>query len=353
MMGVGYSSITSKPGPGPTGVVLLGVATCGWLLFTFGAERWSPAAPVGLGVLAVAGLGLTVVQSPGVGIVFPAVAALNAGKLLHPRWSIAGALAATLAFVLCELVTGHGPDWIIGGVSAILGGLMLGLIRRQNDALVEEAALAREEKARSSALDERNRLAREIHDVLAHSLAALTVQLETADALLEGGQTQRAKDSVVRAGRLAREGLAETRRAIGALRGEAVPLPELIEALAAGYRADFGVPVRVNVDGRPDELNPDIGLALYRSAQEAMTNVRKHAPGAVVDLTLSYKEKQVLLTVVNEPPPDGVDRPLARAGGGYGLTGLRERAELAGGTFEAGAAGPGELGWRVDVRIPA
>jgi signal transduction histidine kinase len=84
-----------------------------------------------------------------------------------------------------------------------------------------------------------------------------------------------------------------------------------------------------------------------------MTNVRKHAPGAAVDLTLAYQEREVLLTVANEPPPDGVDRPLAGAGGGYGLTGLRERAELAGGTFEAGPAGPDGKGWRVDVRIPS
>jgi signal transduction histidine kinase len=95
-------------------------------------------------------------------------------------------------------------------------------------------------------------------------------------------------------------------------------------------------------------VNPDLALAVYRTAQEAMTNVRKHAPGAPVALTLRYGTGDVELAVASGAPP-GTERPLAGSGGGYGLTGLRERAELAGGEFTAGPDGDG---WRVDVRIP-
>jgi signal transduction histidine kinase len=256
--------------------------------------------------------------------------------------------AAGALFPLTGLVAGFGW-WILAGPGAFIIALMAGLIRRQNEALAEETRLAHEEQTRSAALGERARIAREIHDVLAHSLAALTVQLETADALLEGGRAEQARGSVLRAGQLAREGLAETRRAIGALRGETMPLPELLDALAAGYRTDFGVPAVVRVEGLPCELGADTSLALYRSAQEAMTNVRKHAPGAPVRVDLRYVPDGVSLRVANGAPPVGASRPLAGAGGGYGLTGLRERAQLGGGAFDAGPAGEG---YRVDVRIP-
>jgi signal transduction histidine kinase len=271
-----------------------------------------------------------------------------AGARLRSPLSSVVATGLALGWVVVHLYTDQGPGWIFGGAGLFLVTLMAGLIRRQNASLAAETRLTREEQARSATLAERARIAREIHDVLAHSLAALTVQLETADALLEGGRAEQARQSVVRAGHLAREGLAETRRAISALRGETLPLPELLAGLAGEYRVDLGAPAEVRVDGEPVQVNPDTGLAVYRTAQEAMTNVRKHAPGAPVELTLRYGPDSVELAVANGAPPPS-DRPLADSGGGYGLTGLRERAELAGGQF---TAGPDGNGWRVDVRIP-
>jgi signal transduction histidine kinase len=302
-------------------------------------------------LVALGGFGVAIaVQHPnGPALSFPAVACVNAGTRLPVRWS-AGLTGVLLASFLAAAIAVHrGGTYLLIGTGILLVSLMFGLIRRQNDRLALETQLARDEQARSAALAERARLAREIHDVLAHSLAALTVQLETADALLEGGRAEQARESVVRAGQLAREGLAETRRAIGALRGETVPLPELLAGLAAGYRADLGAPARVEVTGDAHPLGADTSLALYRTAQEAMTNVRKHAPGAPVSMALDYQPDSVDLRVENGPAPDGAVRPLAGSGGGYGLTGLRERAELAGGEFTAGPSG---AGWRVDVRIP-
>jgi signal transduction histidine kinase len=335
----------------PAGV-LLAMVTVGWLAIALVVRRiWANiVAPL---LLATAGVALAAVQAPGTAIVFPAVACLNATTRWRVRRSLPFAAAVAAASGGTQALAGHGGLLILIGPSACVAGLLVGLIRRQNEALAEETRLAREGQARSAALDERARIAREIHDVLAHSLAALTVQLETADALLESGRAEQARQSVGRAGQLAREGLAETRRAIGALRGETLPLPELLAGLAGEYRADFGAPATVRVDGTAREVGPDIGLALYRTAQEAMTNVRKHAPGAGVEMALRYEPAEVTLSVANGGAPQGVARPLSGTGGGYGLTGLRERAELAGGAFAAGPDGPGGAGWRVDVRIPA
>ena len=166
--------------------------------------------------------------------------------------------------------------------------------------------------------------------------------------MIEGGRTEQAHTSVRRAGQLAKEGLAETRRAISALRGDTLPLPDLLATLTAAYEMDTGAPALVDITGERHDLRADVTLTLYRTAQEAITNVHKHAPGASVDVSLTYQPDAVALTVTNAARPDG-ERPLVDAGGGYGLTGLRERAELAGGTFTAGPDGDV---WRVDVRIP-
>jgi signal transduction histidine kinase len=354
-----FAVIAPQPGRiGWPGGVCLAAVSVGWLAMSLASRpRFATVfAPV---VLAVAGSALSAIEAPGTAFAFPAVACLNSAARWPLRWSAPFALVVGGGLAGAEALAGRGGAPILIGPGVCLGGLLVGLIRRQNEALAEETRLAREGQSRSAALDERARIAREIHDVLAHSLAALTVQLETADALLEGGRAEQARHSVVRAGQLAREGLAETRRAIGALRGETLPLPELLADLTGGYRADFGAAATVRVDGQPREVNPDIALALYRTAQEAMTNIRKHAPGAGVEMVLRYEPELVTLSVTNAAAPDGARRPLAATGGGYGLTGLRERAELAGGTFAAGPAekgepgGSGGTGWRVDVRIPA
>ncbi|MEN3305454.1 MAG: hypothetical protein V7603_1656 [Micromonosporaceae bacterium] len=349
---IGWGVASVEPRPGWHGarlatLLLLAAVSAGWLVWIWQRSLGRLATPTILYSLGT-GLALAIVHPRGSAVAFPAIACLWAGYRLPRRWSFALTAAAGALFPLTGLVAGFGW-WILAGPGAFIIALMAGLIRRQNEALAEETRLAHEEQTRSAALGERARIAREIHDVLAHSLAALTVQLETADALLEGGRAEQARGSVLRAGQLAREGLTETRRAIGALRGETMPLPELLDALAAGYRTDFGVPAVVRVEGLPCELGADTSLALYRSAQEAMTNVRKHAPGAPVRVDLRYAPDEVSLRVANGAPPVGASRPLAGAGGGYGLTGLRERAQLAGGTFDARPAGEG---YRVDVRIP-
>ncbi len=332
------------------GLPLLVLCVGGWTLGMIVPRTDSRRQLVAMLVLGVAGVLLTVALPKGPALAFPVIACVNAGARLPARWSVPLTVALALGFEVASAVHHWNVGWLIGAPGSLAIGLMFGLVRRQNDRLAAETQLTREEQARSAALAERARIAREIHDVLAHSLAALTVQLETADALLEGGRAEQARSSVVRAGQLAREGLAETRRAIGALRGETLPLPDLVEGLVDAYRADLDAEAKVTVLGEARPIAADTSLALYRTAQEAMTNIRKHAPGAPVRVTLDYRDGAVELTVRNGAAPDGAKRPLADAGGGYGLTGLRERAELAGGEF---VAGPTDDGWQVDVRIPA
>ncbi|MGH3632444.1 MAG: sensor histidine kinase, partial [Sciscionella sp.] len=155
---------------------------------------------------------------------------------------------------------------------------------------------------------------------------------------------------VNRARGLAAEGLTETRRAVGALRGDTLPVTRLLAELARTHEADTGTPVAWVQGGVQRPLAPDVALALYRTGQEALSNARKHAPGAEVRVELDYRQDEVVLTVTDHPAGAPVNPPLAASGGGYGLTGLRERAELAGGGLSAGPEGGG---WMLRLRLPA
>jgi signal transduction histidine kinase len=213
--------------------------------------------------------------------------------------------------------------------------------------LRERAAL--EAQAEAAALTERARIAREMHDVLAHSLSAQLVHLEAARLLIErDAERERILERVVAARAMAREGLAETRQALSALRGETAPVEEYLRDLAALTEA-----TAVEVGGARRALSADAAQTVRRVAQEALTNVRRHAPGARVRLRLAYESAHVALEVrdfgaARDPGHDG-GGPVP-AGSGYGLPGMRERAELLGGTLEAG---PDEEGFVVRLRVPA
>jgi signal transduction histidine kinase len=208
--------------------------------------------------------------------------------------------------------------------------------------LLAQERAARAAEAESAALAERARIAREIHDVLAHSLSAQLVHLEAARLLIErGADRQEILERVVAARGMAREGLSETRQALSALRGDLTPLEDFLAQLVS--TAD-GAEVTVTGDRRP--LPAEASQAVRRVAQEALTNVRKHAPGARVRVRLEYSTHQVTLDVRDSGGPQG---DLAGVGGGYGLLGMRERAELLGGSLRAG---PGEEGFVVTLKVP-
>lgn len=244
---------------------------------------------------------------------------------------------------LGEVFRSGGAD--LGLMSAFVG-LTLGAVASRQGAAAQEAT--RRAEAANAVLAERSHLAREIHDILAHSLSAQIVHLEGARLLLaRDGDRVQALDRVERARNLARSGLDETRRALATLRGEVPEPKEVIAELAEEFHASTGRPCDVQVTGEPRELSPQAGLAVVRTAQEALTNIRKHAPGARARVILRYLSDKVELEVTDT---GGTESVVRLGGGGYGLVGMRERAELIDGTL---VTGPDGTGFRVSLRVPA
>jgi signal transduction histidine kinase len=217
----------------------------------------------------------------------------------------------------------------------------------QAEDLIVELHDSREAEAQAAALGERARLARDMHDVLAHSLSALALQLEGARLLAaERGADHEVVAALERSHRLAAGGLDEARRAISALRGDELPGPERLEALADAFCEHSAAECTVTVAGEPRELESEARLAIYRTAQEALTNVRRHSAASRVEMRLDYANDGVTLAVADHGP----GAPVAvGASSGYGLTGMRERAELLGGRL---SAGPTEDGFRVELWLP-
>jgi signal transduction histidine kinase len=261
-----------------------------------------------------------------------------------------GLLDIALA-VTSHLVTGDWSGSALADPAVMLLLVLVGLNRRQYEiqakqaeALLEQTRLAQAEHARAAALDERTRIARELHDVLAHSLGALGVQLELAEALLtERSDVDGAVAAVRRSRRLAVDGLAEARNAVAALRRDVLPLADALAAAAATHARDHDVTVDFAVDGEPRPLPSAAVVALTGIAREALTNAGRHAPGEDVRMRLSYDPGVVRLDVRNALGA------FPRTGEGFGLAGMRERLALAGGSL---TSGPDDGQWRVLAEVP-
>ena len=281
----------------------------------------------------------------------------------------AGLTVVTLGILACEVmgVLGTGATttlehpailivaWLFGRnllVHQVQAEQSAALLAKADQLRAEQAKLA-EEQAKVAALDERARIAREVHDVLAHSLGALGLQLQAAQAVLTTQHDEaRAVELLAQARRLATDGLHETRRAVHALRGETRPLPDGLAKLSAEHQRRHGARVTFEVSGEPRSLPPDAGLALTRTAQEALVNTAKHAPHQPVDMHLDYADAHTSLAVTNhldEDAPGDHEPELVTVDGGYGLAGMRERLLLVGGTLSAGRNGSD---WTVVARIP-
>lgn len=201
---------------------------------------------------------------------------------------------------------------------------------------IEELAIAKE----------RNRLAREIHDSLGHYLTVVNVQLEAAQAVLDT-DARRARGALAKAQSLTQEGLKDVRRSVAALRAsptENRPLPEALQTLADETRA-AGVLTELKVTGAPRALPAPVELAMYRAAQEALTNIRKHSRASRAEVHLTFEAERLCLRVQD----NGVGA--ASTEGGFGLVGLRERVQLLGGDVTLTTA-PGQ-GLTLEVSVPA
>jgi signal transduction histidine kinase len=208
-----------------------------------------------------------------------------------------------------------------------------------------------------TARGERARIARELHDVVAHHISMIAVQAETA-RLATPGMPAAGAQRLLQIGDTARAGLTEMRRLLGVLRedaqpgrdrlaGDRHPQPDLrqLNELLDEARSASGAAARLIVSGPPVTLDPGVELAAYRIVQEALTNARRHAPGAAVDVELRYTADALLLRIRDNGPGP------ARKTDGHGLAGMRERAAAAGGELQTGAAPGG--GFLIEAALPA
>jgi signal transduction histidine kinase len=232
--------------------------------------------------------------------------------------------------------------WMAGTTLSVLAAL---LIRHEID-LVVQLRVAQEGLAERARAEERNRIARELHDVIAHTLTVSLLHVTSARLAVEHDPDDAAR-ALAEAERLGRESLAEVRLAVGMLHhgedgGRTAPLPGAADlpALVDRFRA-AGADVSLTVDGDPGRLPATTGLAVYRILQEALTNAVKHAPGSPTAVHLSAGADTVGLAVDTAAEPG--------AGRGVGVISMRERAEALGGSCQAG---PGGRGWLVRATLP-
>ena len=362
---------TPQPGSGFRGslvAVTLALSAIAWLVWMLAGHMDRVVVPA-LVVMGAAGGVLAGISWRSPAVAVGCVVTASAGARLETEASLAILAETVAAFLIAGIATGAPAGTLAGYSAAFIGLWAFGLTRRayvlraeQAEEALEQARRAHKAENHAAALAERARIAREIHDVLAHSLGAVSVNLQAAEGLLsslpeQGPELTKAIECVERAGAFTREGLAEARRAILALRdtdtGESAPvrsLAEQLRALTDEYRADGDAAVDYTVTGDPRPVSAEAGLTAFRTAQEALTNARKHAPGQPVSVTLRFGPAETVVRVVNPLSPDGTAGPLTHTGAGYGLTGLRERAALSGGTL---IAGPADGQWTVCLTMPA
>lgn len=330
-------------------LVSLVVASVGWVVWEASLHLHAPALKAAaLVTMGVAGGALAPFAS--LASVFVGVAALGATIAWDLQVAMWVALSGPAAMAVALPVAGRDATSPGTAAAAVVAGAAIGISRRESAKTVDRAAQVRvaeaqaeAERAKAELLAGRNHMARELHDVLAHTLSALSLQLEALDTVVSAGgpPNPEVQEQLEVTKRLVRAGLEEARGAVRALREDAPPLGEQLKKLAA----DRGATLEVR--GAPRPLGADVSLALYRAAQEGLTNVAKHAPGATAEVDLEFEDHSVWVSVTNGPS-HGEPSPLSNLGGGYGIQGIEERLLLLGGRVHAGPAGDG---WRLVAEV--
>ncbi len=310
--------------------------------------------------LLVLALFLTMPPDLAMGIVVLIVGGYSAGRHLFGRSSLISlAIGAVVVVVVCIMYDPSDiffPVTFFWFVPWLVGRTLRNqtMLARELAEKAERAAHAREEDERRAIALERSRIARELHDVLAHNLSVMVVQAAAARRIIDR-DPERAVEVAALIQRTGREALAEIRHLFGAVRrGEGEDLagpPSItrIDELARRARA-AGLRVELRVVGEAVKLPPGIDLTAYRIVQEALTNALKHAGGGCASVTVAYEPNEVVLTVEDDGEGPSEFDDLSAAGGGHGLVGMRERAALYGGLVQAGRRRGG--GFAVQARLP-
>jgi signal transduction histidine kinase len=344
-------------------VICAGVAAWGLAEFAPGIPATARRAVLtaALGTVAAAGcLGAAAGGDGVILVVFSAVALLSAAEELATQAVLACALLGVLAAEVGGVIFSQGVGTLLGFPLVLAVGVLMGRNRaslrvqaEQARRLLAQHEQLRAEQRRADVLEERARIAREVHDVLAHSLGALGIQLQTVRALFTvHNDPDRALDALATAQHMASGGLAETRQAVHALRTDTLPLHEELARATAETAGRHHIRVHYQTSGTPRPLPPEATVALLRIAQESLVNAVKHAPDTDIAVDLDYREDGIRLSVTNPLTGDGprtAGDGLRTADAGYGLTGMRERLLLLRGSLEAGQR---EGRWVVEADLP-
>lgn len=344
----------------------LGVLSCAQAPFLALRRTWPVATLVAVAVCQVA----LVAVAPEV--MSHGIALLVAAYTIGAHAPVRAAFAVIVPAVLLQAATAAIAAWGLPGTSAIVvsqagsaalaygGAALVGSYvasRRRERELERMSAraqiAAQRERAETAVAAERGRIARELHDVAAHHLSGMIVQAAAVGRLI-GRDDEAARSGAAWIRSQGKATLENLRQVVGLLRDDAgvdgnAPVPglEALPVLVAEARRT-GTDVVLEETGEPRQLPPIADISCYRIAQQALTNVRQHAPGATARVRLAYGPRDVALEVVNGPA--AASPAVLAAGGGSGLIGMRERAGLIGADLAAGPAGDG--GWRVHLRLP-
>ena len=368
------ASAQADPVPGLRGaglavaVVLAVYAVSVAVAVSVGWAHRGPAAQAAvIGLIGGCGVALAILQRHGPVEIAASLGVWIAAVRLPAVPAAVAAGAITTALAVAVGLTGQPAAQ--SAITAVLLCLLLAVtgqfIRRgrqsqdRTELLLAQLQDAREAEAAAAALAERSRIAGELHDVLAHSLSGLAIQLQGARKLaVREAVSGTLRAAIDRSAELTKAGLADARQAVSALRGEQLPTLAQLGALVEDFRRDTGADATLRIDGTSLPLPAEASLALFRGAQEALTNITRYAPGATTAVTVSYQADRTLVTIedhVCSPGAGPGTAPPARAGllagagGGHGLAAMRERAQRAGGTARAG---PTAGGWLVELEVP-
>jgi signal transduction histidine kinase len=388
---VAAASLQARPAPGISGArlgvtAILVVFAAALLLVTGNgwARRGVAAQAPAVLLVGACGVALAALQPHGPVELAASMAVWLGAVRLPPVPAAALAAVITAALGTAIALTQHPAAQPV--LAATLLCLLLAVtgqfIRRgrqgqdQTELLLAQLEDSRDAQAATAALAERARIAGELHDVLAHALSGLAIQLQGARKLAGSEPASAAlRAALDRSAQLAAQGLADARQAVGALRGERLPTLDQIGTLVADFGADTATAASLRIEGTPRPLPGETSLALFRGVQEALTNVARYAPGAATLVTVRYLPGRTAVTVEDRRHPDGGvpggrdgTRPrggrgsgaapatgepepvLAGAGGGHGLAAMRERLQRVGGSARAGPSGDG---WLVELEVPA
>jgi signal transduction histidine kinase len=284
-------------------------------------------------------------------VLFFIVLAARAAAGAPPVFSVP---AGVLAVILPEMVNLAGSSRTpaaaaIGAVFAwVAGAAMRAQARLTADLVAMQAAAACHEIAAG-----RQQLAREVHDLVAHTLSVTMLHMTAVRLSLDDGEVSEALESLAEAERAGREAMREMRQTVGllgspALAGTETALPQAsdLPELVAGY-ASAGLRVALDVQGDLAAVSGDTGLAVYRIVQESLANAAKHAPGSAAQVNVLVTRAELSLSVTND-----IRSPVPLAATGHGIPGMAQRAALLGGTFLAGPAAAGSRQWRIQAALP-